>query len=116
MTPTFTNRVKELKQIKSLLQSQNHLILISPRRYGKTSLVTKVLSDLDRPFIFLNLQLITDVSDFAAQLLKRIYRIYPFERLKQLVKNFRIVPSLIMNPLTNEVEISFQGSHSSFPL
>lgn len=60
--------------------------------------------------------MITDVSDFAAQLLKRIYRIYPFERLKQLVKNFRIVPSLIMNPLTNEVEISFQGSHSSFPL
>ena len=113
--PYFTNRVNELEQIKNLLQSQNHLILISPRRYGKTSLMTKVVGTLNRPFIFLNLQLITDVADFAAQLLKRIYRIYPFERLKQLVKNFRIVPSLTLNPLTNEVEISFQGSHSSFP-
>jgi hypothetical protein len=114
--PYFTNRVNELQQIKQLLQSQNHLILISPRRYGKTSLMTKVVSTLERPFIFLNLQLITDTADFAAQLLKRIYRIYPFERLKQLVKNFRIVPSLTMNPSTNEVEISFQGSHASFPL
>jgi AAA+ ATPase superfamily predicted ATPase len=114
--PYFTNRVNELQQIKNLLQSQNHLILISPRRYGKTSLMTKVVSTLERPSIFLNLQLITDVTDFAAQLLKRIYRIYPFERLKQLVKNFRIVPSLTMNPSTNEVEISFQGVHTPFPL
>lgn len=111
--PFFTNRVQEMKQIKQLLQSQNHLILISPRRYGKTSLMMKVLKTLDRPFIFLNLQLITDIPDLAAQLLKRIYRIYPFERLKQLVKNFRIVPSLTINPLNNEVEISFQSNTSA---
>ncbi len=106
--PYFTNRVNELKQIKSLLQSQNHLILISPRRYGKTSLMMKVVKQLERPTIFLDLQLVTDESDFAAQLLKRIYRIYPFERLKQLIKNFRIIPTLNINPLNNEIDVSFQ--------
>lgn len=114
--PYFTNRVHELTQIESLFQSQNHLILISPRRYGKTSLIMKVLGTLDRPFVFLNLQLITDVPDFASQLLKRIYRIYPFERLKQLVKNFRVLPNLILNPSSNEVEISFQAHTSSLPM
>ena len=114
--PYFTNRVNELQQIIDLLQSQNHLILISPRRYGKTSLITKVLSQLGRPYIFLDLQLITDTTDFASQLLKRIYRIYPFERLKQLLKNFKILPSISLNPLNNEVEISFQPVDSPLPL
>lgn len=112
--PYFTNRVTEQQQVKKLLHSQNHLILISPRRFGKTSLMMKAVRGLDRPFIFLNLQLITDIPDFAAQLLKRIYRIYPFERLKQLVKNFRIVPNLTLNPTSNEVEISFHPMTAAF--
>jgi len=39
--PYFTNRVKELEQIKSILNSDVHLIMMSPRRYGKTSLIMK---------------------------------------------------------------------------
>lgn len=114
--PYFTNRVKELGQIKSILQSANHLIMISPRRYGKSSLIMKVVGKLKRPHIFLDLQLITDTSDFASQLLKRIYRIYPFARLKQLLKDFRIVPTLNMNPLSNEIDISFQPVSSHLPI
>ena len=29
----FTNRVKESAQIKSVLASENHLVILSPRRY-----------------------------------------------------------------------------------
>lgn len=114
--PYFTNRVNEIQQINNLLQSQNHLILISPRRYGKTSLMLKVVKTLERPYIFFDLQLVTDVTDFAAQLLKRIYRIYPYERLKQLLKNFRIIPNFTINPLNNEVEINFQPHTTALPL
>ena len=114
--PYFTNRVKELQEVKRLLQSQNHLILISPRRYGKTSLLLKAVHALDRPYVFLDIQLVTGVSDFASQLLKRIYRIYPFEHLKQLIKHFSILPALNVNPLTNEVDISFQPVEKANPL
>lgn len=114
--PYFTNRVQEAQQIKNLLQSPNHLILISPRRYGKTSLMMKVLKQLDRPYIFLDLQLVTGTEDFASQLLRRIYRIYPFERLKQLIKNFRIIPTLSINPVNNEVDFSFQPVPSALPI
>ena len=75
--PYFTNRSEEIKKVKTILASDNHLIIISPRRFGKTSLISKVIKEIDRPVIFLDLQLITNTEDFAAQLLKRVYRIYP---------------------------------------
>jgi uncharacterized protein len=50
--PYFTNRINELQHIKKLLESQNHLILISPRRYGKTSLMLKVIKTLERHIFF----------------------------------------------------------------
>lgn len=35
----FTGRNDELPQVKQVISSRNHLILISPRHYGKKSLV-----------------------------------------------------------------------------
>lgn len=110
--PYFMNRVDETQKVKSILNSDNHLIIISPRRYGKTSLINKVAKSLHRPYIILDLQLITTQSDFASQLLKRIYRIYPLQKLKDLVKNFRIAPSITLNPITNDIDISYKATTS----
>jgi AAA+ ATPase superfamily predicted ATPase len=110
--PYFFDRVDETQKVKSILNSENHLIIISPRRYGKTSLINKVAKSLHKPYLILDLQLITTQSDFASQLLKRIYRIYPFQRIKGLVKNFRIIPSITLNPVTNEVDISYKATTS----
>lgn len=41
--PYFTNRVDEIRNVKSILNSANNLVIISPRRYGKTSLINKVV-------------------------------------------------------------------------
>ena len=95
---------------------RNHLILISPRRFGKSSLVFKVIAQLNRPIIALDLQLITSVEDFAAQLLKRVYRVYPFEKIRQFVQHFRIIPTVSVNPVNNEVEIAFQPATSPMPM
>jgi len=111
--PYFTNRKDELEKIQSILNSQNHLIIISPRRYGKTSLIHKALKANKRPSIIIDMMLITDTQDLAAQLLKRIYKIYPFEKIKQFLKSFKVIPNISLNPLTNEIDISFQTSVSS---
>lgn len=42
----FTNREKERKQLKSDLLSGNNAMLISPRRWGKSSLVEKVFQEI----------------------------------------------------------------------
>ena len=61
----FTDRVAEQETVREILASENHLILISPRRFGKTSLVQKVTKGLSRPVFQLNLQLVTGTADFA---------------------------------------------------
>ena len=114
--PYFTNRIEEQASIKKILQSATHLIVISPRRYGKTSLVKKVVKSLNRPLIFIDLQLITDVNDLASQILKKIYRIYPYAKLKNSFKHFRIVPSINLNPQINEVEVSFSPTTNYLPI
>lgn len=31
----FTDRVREVKYVRQIMESDNHLILLSPRRFGK---------------------------------------------------------------------------------
>lgn len=114
--PYFTNREKEVKEIHDVLNSANHLIIIAPRRYGKSSLVLKATENLNRPIISLDLQLITSTQDLAAQLLRRLYRIYPSERIRQFLKNFRIIPSISLNPLNNSVDVSFSPGSTSLTI
>lgn len=109
----FTNRKKEINKIHSILASENHLILISPRRYGKTSLINKVIKGTDRPYIFLDLQLTTNIEDFTAQLLQKTLRKYPYEKIKHFIKTFRIIPNISLNPLSNEIDVSFNPITSS---
>lgn len=45
----FTDRKEECQMLKQKLDSENHIVLISPRRFGKSSLVQKVLSEQNRP-------------------------------------------------------------------
>ena len=112
----FTDRTADLAKAIQIIESANHLILISPRRYGKTSLIHKALSSLNRPTISLNLQLVTSSSDFAVELLKRVLSIYPLEKIKQFLKNFRIVPTISINPLSNTVEIGFSSNAAAKPI
>jgi AAA+ ATPase superfamily predicted ATPase len=37
----FTDRVNEVAYIEQFVKSANHLVLISPRRFGKSSLVAE---------------------------------------------------------------------------
>ena len=108
--PFFINRKEELAKINSIINSENHIIIISPRRYGKTSLIRKALKESPARNIFLDMQLVMSAEDFAAQLLKRVYRISSLSRLKGLIKSFRVIPALTMNPVSGEVDVSFRPS------
>ncbi|HUX56307.1 MAG TPA: ATP-binding protein [Bacteroidales bacterium] len=115
--PYFTDREDELAKITSFINSENHLILISPRRVGKTSLIRKVVNESGRNNVFLDMQLVLSADDFASQLLKRVYRIYPVQKLKNYIKSFRLIPVVNINPVTGETEISFKpGSQEFTPL
>ena len=86
-SPYFTDRVEELSRIAEILNSRNHLVIISPRRFGKTSLVRKAVEKSGRQYVFLNMQQVTSIEDFASLLLKGILRQHPLERIKHLMRN-----------------------------
>lgn len=103
----FTDREEEMKRITSFFGSQNHLTVISPRRFGKTSLVKRAVRLSNVRNIYLDLQVIVSPADMAAQLLKRVYALSAMEKLKKFVRNFRLVPSLTLNPVTGEIDVAF---------
>lgn len=47
-THAFTNREKEITKLRNNLSQGIHTMIISPRRWGKSSLVEKVIQDIDR--------------------------------------------------------------------
>ena len=112
----FTDRNEELKEVQWTLNSENHLILISPRRFGKSSLVAKAIRKSGRPCLSLNMQNMLSVEDFASKLLRELFRIYPMERIRHLMTHFRIIPTVSTNPLTNGVDVSFQPVMNSIVL
>lgn len=106
--PYFTDRVEELARIGQFLKSENHLVLISPRRYGKSSLVRKAVRESGRPYVWVNMQQVLSREDFAAKLLKSIFKQFKMEKVKHFLRNFRVLPSVSVNPMTEEMSVSFQ--------
>ena len=114
--PYFTDRREEFKLICEIINSPNHLILISPRRFGKSSLIKKVLSNVERPSIFINVQQADSVADLARLIVRETLKSLPLERIKHFLKNFRIVPIISVNPMTNGVDVSFSASANASTL
>lgn len=106
----FTDRKEELPQVQQMLSGRNHLVLISPRRYGKTSLVRKAIVESGRPAIFVNVQMAMSASGLAELLLKSFLAIHPWERFKDALKKFRVKPVFSYNPDTNGMDVSFDAS------
>ena len=104
----FTDRIEEVAYIRHFVESANHLILISPRRFGKSSVVAKALSQSCRKSITVNLQQVTSVADLSAKLLREFFKVHPLERIRHLISHFRIIPTLTTNPITGLMDVSFQ--------
>lgn len=112
----FTDRVEEMAYITQFVNSANHLVLISPRRFGKSSLVAKAIRQTGRKHITINLQQVVSVSDFSAKLLREFFAVHPLERVRHLITHFRIVPTISMNPITGSTDVTFQPGVDSMIL
>ncbi|MBU1147183.1 MAG: ATP-binding protein [Candidatus Omnitrophica bacterium] len=63
----FTDREEELKELKLDLSSGQNVLIFSPRRYGKTSLIIKVLDELKKEgfiAVYVDLFRVTSIQSF----------------------------------------------------
>lgn len=104
----FTDRVQEVAFIRQFVNSANHLVLISPRRFGKSSVVAKSIRQTGRKHITVNIQQVTSVSDLSAKLLREFFKVHPLERVRHLIMHFRIIPTISTNAITGSMDVSFQ--------
>ena len=104
----FTDRAEEQVYLEQILNSPNHAVLISPRRFGKSSLVKEVLNTQDREVISVNLQAITSVHRLAEALYRQFFSTHPVEKAKHYFSKLRVAPTISYNPLTGSPEFSLQ--------
>jgi uncharacterized protein len=74
----FCNRLEEMKDLRSYAEAKAHVVLYSPRRYGKTSLVKRVQSRLDDKgmvCIFADFFGVDSVDDVASRLAKAVFAV-----------------------------------------
>src|SRR3990172_10464565 len=74
----FCNRAKELKELQSYAESKANVVIFSPRRYGKTSLVKRIqkkLSDKGMITIFADFFGVASIDDVAARLAKAVFAV-----------------------------------------
>jgi len=103
----FTNREKEIKEIVSEINAGQHIVLMSPRRYGKTSLVNEAMKASRIPWIRINMELIADEIDLANYYVRYALSLSKFEKIKHYLKGLKIQPYIQIQPTTNEISVSF---------
>ncbi|HZS03099.1 MAG TPA: ATP-binding protein [Chloroflexota bacterium] len=103
----FTNRVAELAELAADLRSGQNVVIISPRRYGKTSLVIRAMERLKQERVltaYLDLFRTPTKDRFADRLAGAIYNglVAPVERARQraleLFQQLSIRPKITLNP------------------
>ena len=104
----FTDRIEETKRIKLDFENGINVILISPRRMGKTSLIKKVISEMDNPGIKVVYMDIYDCRSeydfynrFAETMMKSTGN--QLEQVMENIKRFlvRVSPKLSFSPEPN---------------
>jgi len=80
---------------------------MSPRRYGKTSLVNEAMIASKMRWLRINMELIADEVDLANYYVRNALSLSKFEMIKSYLKNLKIQPSIQIQPETGEFSVSF---------
>ncbi|MFL5961882.1 MAG: AAA family ATPase [Gaiellaceae bacterium] len=113
----FTDRADELAQLKADLRNGQNVAVIAPRRYGKSSLVKAVLSDLlAEGILVVEVDLMTTPTKerFAAKLAKSIHddvatAVFKAKERLRIFTSLRVAPSMTIDT-DGSVSFSFAVS------
>jgi hypothetical protein len=117
--PNFVNRTNELSQLVRDLAEGQKVFLLSPRRFGKSSLVALALLKLKKRHIHTVSLTVSSYSSYAQFLEKFAEKVLraagPWDRVKDWVTRFgrSVKPDINYNMTTGEVSLSL-GKGSGF--
>ena len=114
----FTDRVDEVAELVADARNGQDVVVLAPRRYGKTSLVWRVAQELTRARVLVaQVDLMTTPSRaaLAAKLAKTIHDdlATPLFRAKERLRVFsglRVAPTVTVDPEDGSLSFSFSAS------
>ena len=74
----FCNRDEELKDLQRHVTGRANVVVFSPRRYGKTSLVKKVQANIEKEgflAFYVDLFMVTSIDEVARRIAKNVYAV-----------------------------------------
>lgn len=87
----FTGRAEMLKRISLYIQMNQSIVLIAPRRYGKTSIIKKVISDHPSyKSIEIDLMKVYNKKDLAEKIINETYRHVGIKNFVEYAKKFSV--------------------------
>jgi AAA+ ATPase superfamily predicted ATPase len=114
----FCNRKNEQKMLQSNIKKGRHTVLLSPRRYGKSSLANKVVNEMKLPFVSIDLFLANTDEAITKRIMQGIAKavsqlLPPTEKLLSIVqKAFRHFKVSLSANYFN-IEATFEGGMSN---
>ena len=109
----FCNRNEERAALKASIESHEHIVLVAPRRYGKTSLITQVLKEnefagisIDFFFVLTQAEVTKYISEGVSQIISKLLPKSKLACDKLIGKVKAINPKLTFNLLGQKLEIS----------
>ena len=111
----FADREAEIAELKNDIVSSQNVIVFSPRRYGKTSLILEVLDHVKVDGLltcYIDLFKVTSQETFIAAYAREVARLQG-GRIQTMLKKIRdllprLVPKVVMKGEKVDVEVEFE--------
>jgi uncharacterized protein len=113
----FTDRDRELRELKADIRNGQDVVVFAPRRYGKSSLVLRALQDLRRQGVLsaqVDLMTAPTKEKLAEKLAKAIHEgiASPLYRAREralgVFRGLRITPTVTIDPEDSSVSFGFE--------
>jgi uncharacterized protein len=115
----FTNRARELAELKADIRNGQNVVVFAPRRYGKTSLVWRASQELvqaDEALVAqVDLMRATTKEQLAAKLAQSIHDeiatplFRARERAAQIFRSLRVAPVMTVDPADGSLGFTFRA-------
>ena len=119
----FCNRAEELKDLIRHAANQANVVVFSPRRYGKTSLVRKVQAEIEKEGFFTfyaDLFMVTSVNEVAERIAKSVYAVLHkreslFQKGARFLKTFTTFRPVLKPSPENGFTLSVEPFSATIP-
>jgi uncharacterized protein len=117
----FTDRETELRELEADIRNGQNVVIIAPRRYGKSSLVWRAVQELTTEGVLvaqIDLMRAATKEQFAALLSRAIYDdiatpiFRAREKAAQIFRSLRVAPTMTVDPVDGSLGFSFTAGYA----